>query len=852
MKPEQWEKVEQIYHSALQCAPDERAAFLDRACSGDQRLRHEVDSLLAHDEAAQNFITPSQDLIAAGLLAAMPAHSLIGTNLSHYQILAPLGRGGMGEVFLATDTELGRKVALKLLPTHWTADAERVRRFKQEARAASALNHPNILTVHEIGEVDDRHFMVSEFVEGDTLRQRMQSGSIAPGTALEMAAQMASALAAAHRAGIIHRDIKPENIMVRPDGLLKVLDFGLAKLTEPSPASVDTSTPLHHHTEPGRIVGTSHYMSPEQARGIDVDARSDIFSLGVVLYEMIAGRPPFVGATATDVTVSIVEKEPQPLRSHAPEVTSELEQIVAKALRKNPQDRYNTAGDFLSGIRALQQRIQLNGQLPASRNVPLRRTRRSRNVAAVAIVVLLLLIAWVWTAQQKSESPVPAIAVLPLKNLNAEPESEYFVDGLTEEIIRNLSLIEGLEVRSRTSSFAFKGKPYDVRDVGEQLKVNFVLDGSMLRSGGNLRINVQFVRVSDDVPLWSGRFDRELKDVFTIQDEISRSIVNELRLKLGRGKRRYDTNFETYELYLKARSLMHLSLIPRRVTNQSLELFEQVITKDPAFAPAYAGLADAYAALSSPIALPAPGSDVDAAAAKMRPAAEKALQLDPLLAEAHAAMGLIHVRDFDWAGAEKALRRAIELNPNLTSAHVSLATWILGPSGRVAEALQEFDRASRADPLSPDPWESRAFMLVNLGRPDDALDSSRRALTLNPENNFVKQYQARALLQKGKAAEAIGSFEQLQEAWAQRGYAYGIAGRRAEAETELLAGKGRNPSGMAWIYAGLGDKDRVFGALEAMAIRKDPRLRMYVSLPEFALIRDDPRLPALRKKVGLQ
>jgi serine/threonine-protein kinase len=838
MKPERWKKIEEIYHAVLQRPPAERAAVVEAACVGDPELQHEVESLFAHDEAAQNFVTPSPDLLAAALLMAMPNHSLIGTNLSHYHILALLGRGGMGEVFLASDTELGRKVALKLLPTHWTSEAERVRRFKQEARAASALNHPNILTVHEIGEVNGRHFIVSEFVEGDTLRQRIQDGRMMLGTSVEVATQVASALEAAHRAGIIHRDIKPENVMVRPDGLVKVLDFGLAKLIEPNLAVDPNSV-----TEPGRIVGTPYYMSPEQARGMDVDARSDIFSWGVVLYEMIAGRPPFTGATATDAIISIVQDEAEPLKSHAPEVPPEVENIVAKALRKDVGERYQTAADLLSDLKGLQH----------GSGLPPRQRRRWPKVSIAAIAVLLMVVfVWLWTVQQKPESSDPIIAVLPFKNLSAEPESEYFVDGLTDEIIRNLSLIEGLEVRSRTSSFAFTDKSHNIRDVGEQLNVNFVLDGSVLRSGGNLRIHAQFVRVSDDVPLWTGRFDRELKDIFTIQDEISRSVVNELRLTLGRGKRRYDTNIETYELYLKARSLMRHRLVPQAAANQSVELFERVIASDPAFAPAYAGLADAYANLSSPIAQPVAGVDVDAAFAEMRPAAEKALQLDPLLAEAHAAMGLVYIREFDWAAAEKAFRRAIELNPSLTNAHISLATWLLAPSGRLEEAIQEFDKAIRADPLSPDPWEQRAFILVNAGRPDEALGSCGRALTLDPENVYVQQYRARALLQKGRATEAISILEHLEgKAWAQLAFAYGITGRRAEAEATAQAAKGRNPSGLVWIHAGFGNKDGMFEALEAMATRKDPRLRMYLSFPEFALIRDDPRLPGFRKKVGL-
>jgi eukaryotic-like serine/threonine-protein kinase len=880
MKPDRWRQIEHLYHAALERAPNERMAFLDYACGDDQDLRQEVESLLAYDERAQHLIETPPDTIAADMLAAEQPLSPIGRSLGHYRIISLLGKGGMGEVYRARDTRLGREVALKLLPAAFSTDKERLRRFEQEARAASALNHPNIVTIHEIGQVDSTHYIVTEFVEGDTLRQQMAKRKMGIVESLDVATQVASALSAAHTAGIVHRDIKPENLMVRPDGLVKVLDFGLAKLTEPRSATVGTFPPKINKslTEPGQVMGTPHYMSPEQARGVGIDARSDIFSLGVVLYEMIAGRPPFAGATPTDLIIAIVQEEPAALSRYAPEIPSEMEQVVSRALCKDQEGRYQTARELLLDLKGLKQRLEIESELkrtgdaaapvitdlskriyaavgrpkgePTAQPV-MRQAWRWGASASAAAVIALLAISWLWLAQRN----VPVIAVLPFKNLSTEPESEHFVDGLTDEIIRDLSLIEGLEVRSRTSSFAFKDKPRNLREVGEQLKVNFVVEGSVLRSARNLRINAQFVRVSDDVPLWSGRFDREMKDVFTIQDEISRSVVNELRLKLGRGKRRYDTNLEAYEPYLKARSL----LIPSQnaKVSRSAEVFEQVIAKDPTFAPAYAGLADAYAALSANVARG--HIDPDAAYDKIRPAAERALQLDPLLAEAHSAVGLVYSRELDWARAEKAFRRATELNPNLTMAYISLAYSVLAPTGRVKEALQEIDKASKADPLSGNVWGFRGQVLVDAGRYDEGIESCRRAMAIDPHPHSVEIALARALLLKGKSEEAITILEHVREGEGraggggegQLGYAYAITGRRAEAEA--LAVKNANvPRRLAWIYAGLGDKDRVFGALDGMVANKDPLLPIYLSYPELALIRGDPRLAALRKKVGLK
>src|SRR5262245_37308405 len=767
MTPEQYRRVGELYHTAMELAPEDREDFLAGACGGDEELRREVESLLqAREQAGSYFGAPAME-VAAELLAQQKIPSLSGHRLSHYQVLSLIGAGGMGQVYLAEDTRLGRKVALKVLPPVFTGDPGSIRRFEQEAKAASALNQPNILTIHEICKIDNCHFIVSEYVEGQTLRQCMENGEMTSASALDVAIQVASALSAAHAAGIVHRDVKPENVMARPDGVVKVLDFGLAKLTEERAGEREGgraeeegmppfSPPAPPITNSGMVMGTPNYMSPEQARGLKVDARSDLFSLGVVLYEMIARRAPFAGATPTDMIISIVQQEPAPLSHSAPEAPRELERIVAKALRKDREDRYQTASELLADLKGLRLRPELDSLLGQAGDaaVPGARAKggfvaRRAWLWASAAGLIFLLTAWgLWLARRTPETPV--IAVLPFKNLSDEKESEYFSDGLTDELIRNLSIIEGLEVRSRTSSFAFKDKQYNLREVGEKLNVNYALDGNVLRSGGNLRINVQLVRVSDDKPLWTGKFDREMKDIFKIQDEISFGIVNELRVNLGRGRRRYETSVEAYDLYLRAGGP---SRIPDRSgpqMPQRISLYEQAIAKDPSFAPAYAMLASLYAFLSAQFEL----DDADDSVVKSQNAAEKAIKLDPLLSEAHIALGWARAREGHWIQAENSFREAIRLNPNSSEAYRVYAQWLLSPVGRVKEAVEQLRRAEKADPLSEGVKYYMGIQLIAARRYDEAeayfLQTAENAGP-HPRNMQL----ARVRLGQGRIAEAV-------------------------------------------------------------------------------------------------
>ena len=474
----------------------------------------------------------------------------------------------------------------------------------------------------------------------------------------------------------------------------------------------------------------------------------------------------------------------------------------------------------------------------------------SRILGKVAFVVAVLVALGVagWWRFRPMPGHQYTIAVLPLRNLSPEPGTDYFSDGLTDEIISNLSVIDGLEVKSRTSSFTFKDKPRDIHTVGAQLGAKLILEGSVLRAADKLRVNVQLFRVADDAPLWSGRYDRELKDVFEVQDEISRSIVNELRLKLGQGQRRYNTNLEAYDLYLQARTLVNRNPGPDSETiAQSIPLFQEAITKDPNFAPAYAGIADAYAYLSaSPRTF-----DPETAYPKMRVACEKAFQLDPLLGEAYACIGLVDSRDHDWEEAEKAFRRAIQLNPNLSRTRQDFATWVLFPLGRLDEAEREMRTALESDPLSSKVLNALDFVLLSAGRDDEVLANSRRILAADPDDYQARQLSGRAFVQKGNLDEGIATFEKLgvgSESFL--GYAYAKAGRHREAER--IASQHRNfPWLQALVYAGLGDKDKAIKGLAKMAAIKDPRCGIYPLFPEFASLRGDPRLNKIRKELGL-
>jgi len=558
MTPDRWQQIEQIYHQALDRTRKQRSAFLNEACDGDQTLRREVESLLAYDERARDFIAAPPDEIAAEMLAADQTTSLIGNNLDHYKIICCLGQGGMGEVYLATDTQLGRKVAIKLLPKQFTAHPDRVQRFKQEARAASGLNHPNILTIYEIGEVDQWHFIVSEFIEGQTLREQMSRGRIELRAALDIATQIALALEAAHQAGIVHRDIKPENVMVRPDGLVKVLDFGLAKLTElpaapPEPGfDAQAQSVARLNTEPGMVMGTVSYMSPEQARGQQVDHRTDIFSFGVMFYELLAGRRPFVGTSANDLIAALLTSEPKPLSELQPEAPPELERAVSKCLAKKLEDRYQTSRELQADLKKLEQ---------VTRFIPPIRTPIFRLLAAyVALVAFVVAGFYIWRSNSSSAAgtatPIKSIAVLPFKSLGPNSHNEYLELGMADTLITKLSNFKQIIVRPTSAVRRYAAVDQDPVSAGEELKVDSVLDGSLQQRGDRVRITVRLVRTSDGQSLWSLQCDEQCSDVFTLQDIISTKVADAIRSELTGEERkllakRYTANTEAYQFYFR-------------------------------------------------------------------------------------------------------------------------------------------------------------------------------------------------------------------------------------------------------------------------------------------------------------
>ncbi len=813
-----------------------------------------------------------------------------GAKLGRYEIRSKLGEGGMGEVYLAEDTKLDRKVALKILPANVADDRDRMKRFMQEAKTASALNHPNIITIHEIERIDSVNLIATELIQGETLRQRMRSAPMKLGEVLDVAIQTASALSAAHEAGIVHRDIKPENIMLRRDGIVKVLDFGLAKLTErTSPELVDTEAPTRAaiHTEPGVVIGTAIYMSPEQARGLQVDARTDIFSLGVVLYEMVAGRLPFDGSTLNDVLASMLsEKEPQPLARYSSEAPVELERIVSKTLRKEREQRYQTTKDLLLDLQSLKQQLDFEARL--ERSIPPETTvskvqasvsgqasptasiesltsrikRRPSLVIALAALIVAVSSLTYLIYSARPATAIDSIAILPLINASNDPNSEYLSDGITESIISNLSQLPQLKVMARSTVFHFKGTDIDPREVGRQLGVRAVMAGRLLQQGDHLIVRTELVNVSDGTQLWGAEYDRKLSDVLGLQQDISREISEKLRLKLtGEEKKRLTgrdtTNAEAYQFYLRGRYFWN-----KRTADgikKAIDQFQQAIDRDPNYALGYVGLTDCYALLEEYAGVP--GSET---LPKARVAADRALQIDDTLSEAHTSSGVIFFQMWRWTETEEEYKRAISLNPNYPTAHHWLSIYFRA-KGQLDDSLREINRAQELDPLSSVIGQNIAEIYLLKNDLNSAIAECKRIIELDPNFPGAHEELGFAYLKQRRYEEAIAEFQKTVELSGSAsknqgdlGYCYAVTGRRAEAQAilkeleEKYARREAIGQYLAEVYAGLGDKDQAFAWLE-----KDFERRSGIRLPfvkwwfTFDDLRGDPRYADLVRRMGL-
>jgi serine/threonine-protein kinase len=830
------------------------------------------------------------------------------TRLSHYSIVSKIGAGGMGEVYLAQDTKLDRKVAIKFLHEEFSKDADKLGRFIREAKAASALNHPNILTVYEIGEIDGKNYIATELIEGKTLREHLSNKeSLQLNQILKIGVQVSEALSAAHQAGIIHRDIKPENIMLRKDGYAKVLDFGLAKLSEPvatGSAGSEDATRVQVNTMPGMVMGTVSYMSPEQARGTTTDARTDIWSLGVVLYEMLSGRVPFTGETINHTIVSILEKEPQLLTN----VPAELQRIVRKSMTKDVDMRYQTAHDLLIDLKNLRRDLDIQGELERS-IVPNRETAnaslenatqtyasgsveatnsgqaapthslttssssleyavtqaRSHKLATTIIVVLLVGVIstvgyFAFVSRGGSAKQLSSIAVMPFVNESGNADVEYLSDGMTETLIKSLSQLPNLAVKSRSTVFYYKGKETSPKKIGEELNVQALLFGRVVQRGDDLRLNLELVNTQTQDVIWSEQYDRKRSELVSLQSEIARDVSTKLKSKLSgadeaRVTKASTANPEAYQAYLKGRYYWN-----RRTAEnlkKAIEQFKAATDRDPNYALAYGGLADCYGLLNQYA-----GTPTREAVPQAKAFAERAIAIDDQLAEPHASLGLVYQKLWQWTEAEREYKRAIELNPNYATAY-QWYFFLLGELGRFDEAALMIKRAHELDPLSSVIGVNLSMGYQVQNNQNASIENSLKTIELDP--TFSSGYVVLGLsyLKQGRNAEAIANLEKAIELSHRSGvtlmalgYGYGVTGKRAEAIAvakeleERYARKESDGRYISAVYAGLGDKDKAFEWLEKDFQTQEDLTFIRLEI-QFESLHNDPRFKDLLRRMGL-
>ncbi len=911
------EQVERIYMAVVDGPREMREKLVVESCGEDEDLRREVESLLRFDDKDASFIDSPPELLAAAVFTEAAADFTAGDKIGHYAIQRLLGEGGMGQVYLASDERLRRNVALKIFPASIANDAEGLMRFEREAQAASALNHPNILTVYEFGEYQGVHYIATEFIDGVTLRSSLNAARPKLAEALEIAGQALSALAAAHEAGITHRDIKPENIMIRRDGYVKVLDFGLAKLahreesTQTQSGSEDPTIALQQ-TKPGAVMGTAAYMSPEQARGLKIDSRTDIWSLGVVVYEMLAGSRPFTGETHADVIVAVLGGEPPPLSGSVEGLPPKLENVIGKALAKKAEARFQTAAEFkseldeikgylgsnhpstsaseiLSADKAAQNtaimpdvpgttdagtprptsdgrettdRQQLSS-LPSFRTfVSQVRSHKLRAALAAVLLIGVVSLAAYFALKAFRSDKIDSIAVLPFDNAG-DPELQFISDGLSESLIDRFAQLPQLKVISRNSSFRFRGPDVDLNSVASQLGVRSIVTGRVSKVGDELVIRVDVIDAVENRQLAGGQYRRKAGDLLGLQSEIAQNTIEKFRLTLTdsqsrRIAERITDNSESYRYYLNGLVMLNGNDIGGK---KALAYFEKATELDPEFALAWAEIAWIYLSQANA------SSDPAILMPKAKASTEKALVLDHDLAKAHVVRAMIYEYEFDWTKAELEYREAIELSPNLDFARNNYA-FFLSVLDRQNEAIAQLEEQRLRDPLNRRLLLlQKGIVLVQARRFDEALQTYQQAQAVEPANAVPEFALGYAYGGKGLKNEAIAYYKKAvadlggEEKYSQplvylaATYA-GIPEKRAEARAILAKIEAMNeyvsPALLAAVYSALNDNDKAMELLERAYVKRDLLLRFIRTGYEYDGLRNDPQFVDLEKRTGMR